>query len=552
MSALYARFLTFAGVTGALVLGVSTVSGADAPKDGAALELVKKAIYTDYLGTKFADAEKKLKQAIKLCTPAPACSAKVRAQVFTNLGVVYIGGMNKADEGKAQFVEALKQDPSITPDADLVSPEIEAAFAEAKKSGGGAPSPGPATPTSPAAPAAPAAAATGDLVHTAPAEDATLTPLPLYAELPAAQTAARMQLSYKPFGAIEWKSMAMKPVGKGYAVEIPCAEIGTAEGALVYFIQAFDSDSNLVSWSGTRAAPNRVAIKTALAGEQPHLPGQPAPARCADTGDCPPGFPGCKGNRGDEPPPCEPGTECTTPPPESTAKKNWLSIAVQMDFLVMPASTQTCAGSTQSNGYTCFAGSQYYAGLPFIGTDPAKDGDAVTGGMVPATLRILAGYDRVLGSNFTLGARVGVAFLGGPAAGGGKAFLPVHAEARAAYWFGHEPFERTGVRPYIVIDGGVAEVDGKVSAKVYNGCPTVTMSCTTTTPAGGYSYDFDHNIITSYDAWQKAGTGFVGGGLGILFAPTPRVGPFIELKYMELLGAFAPALNVELGFAFGL
>src|SRR5277367_4813934 len=182
MSALYARFLTFAGVSGALVLSVSTVYGAGAPKDGEALELVKKAIYTDYLGTKFADAEKKLKQAIKLCTPAPACSPKVRAQVFTNLGVVYIGGMNKADEGKAQFVEALKQDPSITPDADLVSPEIEAAFADAKGSGGATgpavPSTGPATPATPGPSAG--AAATGDLVHTAPSEDATLTPLPLY------------------------------------------------------------------------------------------------------------------------------------------------------------------------------------------------------------------------------------------------------------------------------------------------------------------------------------------------------------------------------------
>lgn len=551
MSALYARFLTFAGVTGAVVLGVSSVSGAGAPKDGEALGLVKKAIYNDYLGTKFADAEKKLKQAIKICTPAPACSAAVRAQVFTNLGVVYIGGMNKTDEGKAQFVEALKQDPGTTLDADLVSPEIQAAFDEAKKGGGaahGAPheAPAPEPSTGPATPSKPAAGS-GDLVHTPPTEDATLTPLPLYAELPAGTTAARMQLSYKPFGAIEWKSMAMKPMGKGFGVEIACVEIGSAQGALAYFIQAFDSDSNLVSWSGTRNAPNKVAIKTSLDGEQPHLPGQPAPARCPDTGDCPPEFPGCKSNKTDEPV-CEEGTECKTPPPESDAKKNWLSLAVQMDFLVIPGSTEVCVGA---DNYNCYTGNTYYQGLPYVGSDPTKTGDTINTGMVPATLRVLLGYDRAV-SNFTFGARVGVAFLGGPPAPNGRAFLPFHGEARVAYWFGHDPFARTGVRPYIVIDGGVAEVDGKGKANVFNGCPTDTMSCTTTNPPGGYSYDYQHHIITSYDAWQKAGTGFVGGGLGILFAPSPRMGPFLELKYMELLGATAPALNLQLGYALGL
>src|SRR5208282_5325194 len=116
-----------------------------------------------------------------------------------------------------------------------------------------------------------------------------------------------------------------------------------------------------------------------------------------------------------------------------------------MDFLFVPASTQTCAGSTQSNGYTCFTGSTYYSGLPFIGTDPAKDGDTVSAGLVPATVRIMLGYDRAIG-NFSLGARVGVAFLGGPQATGpgNRPFLPIHAEARAAYWFGHDPFARTG------------------------------------------------------------------------------------------------------------
>ena len=542
MSALYARLLMIAGLTGSVVLGVSTAKAApnDGPKDGEALALVKKAIDTDYLGTKFADAEKKLNAALKLCAAPAACSAKVRAQVLVNLGVVYIGGMNRVDDGKAQFVEALKQDPGVSPNPDLISPEIEAAFADAKRAGGRGPAAtGPTGPTAPitdvptppVAPVAPVAPSSrGDLVHTPPSEDATLTPLPIYAELPAGQAAARLQLSYKPFGATEWKSLELKRTGKGYGVEIPCVEIGSAPGDLAYFIQAFDADNNLVSWSGSRTAPNKVAIRVTLEGELPHLPGQPPPARCADTGDCPPEFPGCKGSKTDQPPPCEPGTDCTQAPP-SEGKKNWISLALQMDFLFLPGTTGTCYGPPESN-YTCFDSTgTYYAAVPYVGS-----GDVVQGGLGLGTVRILAGYDRAIG-NFTVGARVGAAFYGGgPAAPPpGKGFFPFHGEARAQYFFGKDPFARKGLRPYVVIGGGVAEVDAKVGVILYKSAA-----------------DYATDTRTSLDAWQKAGTGFIAGGAGLMLGVTPRTGPFVELKYMQLLGASSPALNLQLGWALGL
>src|SRR5262249_38689549 len=123
MSGLLARTIALAGLAGA-VLNVSIAIGApkEGPKDAEALELAKKAIYTDYLGTKFADAETKLKEALALCGSGSACSAKVRAKVMCDLGIVYIG-MSRADDGKAQFIAALKQDPNATPDPDLSSPE---------------------------------------------------------------------------------------------------------------------------------------------------------------------------------------------------------------------------------------------------------------------------------------------------------------------------------------------------------------------------------------------------------------------------------------------
>src|SRR5262245_55968971 len=123
------RLMSSAALVGTFTLHAA-IAGA-APKDAEALELSKKAIYTDYLATKFADAEKKLKQALSLCKGSD-CSDKVKAQIHRDLGVVYLGGMNRPDEGKAEFVEALRSDATITLDADLASPEIEEAWKAVK------------------------------------------------------------------------------------------------------------------------------------------------------------------------------------------------------------------------------------------------------------------------------------------------------------------------------------------------------------------------------------------------------------------------------------
>ncbi|MEO5731721.1 MAG: hypothetical protein ABI134_33260 [Byssovorax sp.] len=104
----------------AAVLGERSAHAAS--KEEAALELARKAISVDYLETRFADAEKKLQQAIVLCEPEGACSDKVRAKLHASLGVIYVGGMSRRDDGKAQFIEALKKDAAVALDADLVSP----------------------------------------------------------------------------------------------------------------------------------------------------------------------------------------------------------------------------------------------------------------------------------------------------------------------------------------------------------------------------------------------------------------------------------------------
>jgi hypothetical protein len=224
------------------------------PKDAAATKLADDAINNDYLATNFAEAEKKLRNGIKMCG-GNGCSAQTVARLHRDLGVVLVAGMARAADGTKEFAEALKADPNIALEKDLVTPEVEAAFQAAK--GGGA---------APAAPAAPAgkppkgsAPAGGDMNVTAPAEQVVLTPVPIYVELPEGVNAVKVLLVSKAFGATEWKKTELKKIGNGYGAEIKCDDVGSATGDLSFYIQATDSSGDVVSNSGTRNAPNKVA-----------------------------------------------------------------------------------------------------------------------------------------------------------------------------------------------------------------------------------------------------------------------------------------------------
>src|SRR5262249_1843308 len=152
--------------------------------------------------------------------------------------------------------------------------------------------------------------------------------------------------------------------------------------------------------------------KNDLEGDAPHMPGKPAPAQCAPT-DCPPNFPGCKskgpGGHGDKDygSACASDTECKeglacksgecqpgeksggdeepdeVSPPELTGKtcespgdceegqvcnadgkceipgsvgggkfkKNWITIAIQQDFMSMPSQPDVCDLDTQTTAH---------------------------------------------------------------------------------------------------------------------------------------------------------------------------------------------------------
>jgi hypothetical protein len=206
-------------------------------------------------------------------------------------------------------------------------------------------------------------------------------------------------------------------------------------------------------------------------------------------------------------------------------KKNWVSLAFQEDLFLLPSATDACQGG---HGYTCFDAStgDYYA------ADPVKGGDdSVVSGIVPATMEILAGYDRAVSRNFVLGARLGYLLGGGPTRPGGSAFLPVHAEGRVSYWFGKNPLSRKGFRFYALVAGGISEVDGEFTIDVYK-------------TAGS-------RVTTNESAWTKTGTGFAALGPAVMYAITPAMGVFFEAKVMEMFPTTGTGFGLQLGYAYG-
>jgi hypothetical protein len=209
--------------------------------------------------------------------------------------------------------------------------------------------------------------------------------------------------------------------------------------------------------------------------------------------------------------------------------KNWLSLSFQQDLLSYKQTNGVCAGAAQ---YQCFLQGQSFAGTIYTGA-----GDQLKGGVGFATKRVLFGYERVLGDNLTLGARLGFAFGGSPKAtnGTGTSFLPFHAEARASYWFGEAPFARDGLRGYAGLAAGLGEVDGHVTVEYY-------------VDQAGYQA----NAKGKLDAWRKTGNVLVGLHGGVAYAFTKQQQLFLELRLLQLLGATALGGAINVGYGFGL
>lgn len=85
----------------------------------------------DYLAMTYPNAEKKLRRAMKICMEQN-CSAPFRARLHRDIGIIYVVGLNRAEDGKDEFATALTLDPTVAISTEMNNDQAEKAFLEVK------------------------------------------------------------------------------------------------------------------------------------------------------------------------------------------------------------------------------------------------------------------------------------------------------------------------------------------------------------------------------------------------------------------------------------
>ncbi len=544
-----------------------------APKDAQAQKALKKAMEEDYLDTKFDDAEEKLNGAIEACGSS-GCAKPVKAKLYIALGIVLAGGKNKKSEAKAAFVEALKLDKKAEPDSDYVTNDIKNLFEEAKKkagSGGGS---------------EPEPSEEGPLSVAPVPQQKVNTPVPLYVQMDdeTAKVVTSMVVKYKGEGASSARELKLERSGKAYRGNVPCA--GTKKkGTLSYWVIARDKKDKEVATAGSEDSPLTTEIVDEVDGKAPSWPGFAPPEPCAGGGggggddvsgssrrqciddkDCP-GGETCSNNECLKKPSGdgggEGGGESLSPGEESSdeGRMNWIRVTFAPDFTIISGEdlcgfNDAYSGDTPTDAYNpsyvCVKNPDSEKPSRYLGKPTPGQGNNVNTGFGVSTMRLMLGYDRVIIKGFSLGARVGYVFNGTNEEF--ASFIPVHAEARAAYTFGSNPWKDQVVRPWIFLSGGFAQVDTAVEVDVLedgDACgaaePEDTNSACTTESESG---EVEPRIQT-VRAIQQAGLGFAGGGAGISFVPVSLFEINVGVKFAVTFPVVVPTFSPEIGIGFG-
>jgi len=228
---------------------------------------------------------------------------------------------------------------------------------------------------------------------------------------------------------------------------------------------------------------------------------------------------------------CSAGRVCERAPEKP--KKVWLSFNIGQDFSFIGSQADVCGtkDTLAAKQYTCIDKEDYlYNGMP-LNSAPGT-GNAINGGINPATTRFMAGIEFLIGDNVTLGTRLG--YVIGTAAG--RTLSVFHGEARVAFWFGREPFSRRTLRPFLVVAGGLAEIDDKFAV------PIIESDLTKGLPA-----------TQTLTVWRVSGAAFAGGGFGVML-PTGGAGQGVtaEMKLVALFPDSGVAMAPSIGYALGL
>lgn len=525
-------------------LCVSSQALPAAPKDAQAEKALSQAMGTDYLETKFDNAEKKLRTALETCGEKN-CSPAIVVKLHLALGTVLAGGKKQLEDAREAFVAALSIDKTAKPDPDLLSSEISFAFEQALKelklsAPSGSPPPAPTT-------------GSAGLRHTPPAEQQVRVPVPLFIELDpeVSAKAKKISVNYLPQGESEWRLLVMKNVSKdGYGTNVPCEDT-EKEGAVKYYVSVTDEKGAMLASAGSRTEPLSVAVKAQISGEPPHWPGfappdicakvDEGPKQCLDNNQCNEGFVCLKGE-------CVAGEGKTSAAPESKGFANWVTLSVQPDISLFSGEGVCSVDGQETQHYTCLRSD----GSRYIGTPTVNVANNVNTGFVFTTLRLALNYERVFLDNFSAGLRVGFALVGGKHAN--VSLFPVSIEGRASFWIGEKPFESIGVRPFVMASFGVAQFNSRVNVQVLedgNACGANPADINDPCTKPSSSDNIIEQRLQNLDAYKQAGLGFAALGGGVSYAVIDRLAFHAALRVGVTLPVVTMAISPEAGFTAG-
>ena len=234
----------------------------------------------------------------------------------------------------------------------------------------------------------------------------------------------------------------------------------------------------------------------------------------------------------------DPNTESDEEAATATAGPSlWWSLGLVGDAMFISGSDVCTEHSQVSGGFTCIRGS----GSQYHGTPIAGAGGSVSG-ISFAPLRVTLGVSARLSRKVSAGVRLGYAVLGqGPQPDGGNKFLAFSAEAQGAWWLSNQAFGTKNIGTFVEISAGIAEVDGH--SKV-----TVRENTMVPPPVS----QLDNPPQQSLDAYQKAGAGFGGAGVGFFLPFGQRVGLVGDLRVLELFPSSGTVVSLGVSGAFGI
>jgi hypothetical protein len=388
----------------------------------------------------------------------------------------------------------------------------------------------------------------GGLVCTPTAREVqTRRPIPF--ECRADGEADRVSLRYREHAEAPWTTLELARAGGAFRATLPC-DVTMNSGRLELFIVATDDAGDPLDTLGSKNSP-LVLVLNPASDVAPAYPGEAPPERCAERVLCPPDFPGCADVTDDGAPVDAAG--------ERPARQ-WVSLHFAADVGFVSGSN-VCNSSNPD--FDCFAsgGDTPYPGpLPAaVAARPGELGDAYPGTEIASsasvgTLRVLFGYDHALTERVSLGGRLGYAFRGGPTTLDGDSFLPVHVEARLAYW--PSGLWGAGLRPFLQLGAGFAEVDLKQGGLTVSDCTEEAgrqafLDCI----AANGDYDPANTPelpARQLDAYRRLGSAFAEVGGGLVLPIGGRTAVQLNLNALLMLPSVGVVLQPSIGMSYGL